>query len=195
MKPALTIALAILMGGATYISAQTAQNDHSQTMDHGTHMNDDSSAVSLLTEPGQGAFASLSEIIMVLEADPETDWSQVNLGALRDHLVDMDRLVTHTTVKELELTNGVRVLASGDADTIATLRRMVPAHAAELAKDGRWDVEVNESPEGLELTVTSADSAVIARIKGLGFFGLMASQDHHKEHHMMMARGEYAHRN
>lgn len=195
MKPALTIALAILLGGATYISAQTAQNDHSQTMDHGTHMNDDSSAVSLLTEPGQGAFASLSEIIMVLEADPETDWSQVNLGALRDHLVDMDRLVTHTTVKELELTNGVRALASGDADTIATLRRMVPAHAAELAKDGRWDVEVNESPEGLELTVTSADSAVIARIKGLGFFGLMASQDHHKEHHMMMARGENAHRN
>ena len=195
MKPALTIALAILLGGATYISAQTAQNDHSQTMDHGTHMDDDSFAVSLLTEPGQGAFASLSEIIMVLEADPETDWSKVNLGALRDHLVDMDRLVTHTTVKELELTNGVRVLASGDADTIATLRRMVPAHAAELAKDGRWDVEVNESPEGLELTVTSADSAVIARIKGLGFFGLMASQDHHKEHHMMMVRGENAHRN
>lgn len=164
MKPALTIALAILLGGATYISAQTAQNDHSQTINHGTHMNYDSSAVSILTEPGQGAFASLSEIIMVLEADPETDWSQVNLGALRDHLVDMDRLVTRTTVKELELTNGVRALASGDADTIATLRRMVPAHAAELAKDGRWDVEVNESPEGLELTVTSADSAVIARI-------------------------------
>ena len=195
MKPALTIALAILLGGATYIFAQTVQNDHSQTMDHGTHMDDDSFAVSLLTEPGQGAFAALSEIIMVLEADPETDWSQVNLGALRDHLVDMDRLVTHTTVKELELTNGVRALASGDADTIATLRRMVPAHAAELAKDGRWDVEVNESPEGLELTVTSADSAVIARIKGLGFFGLMASQDHHKEHHMMMARGVNAHRN
>ena len=195
MKPALTIALAILLGGATYIFAQTVQNDHSQTMDHGTHMDDDSFAVSLLTEPGQGAFAALSEIIMVLEADPETDWSQVNLGALRDHLVDMDRLVTHTTVKELELTNGVRVLASGDADTIATLRRMVPAHAAELAKDGRWDVEVNESPEGLELTVTSADSAVIARIKGLGFFGLMASQGHHKVHHMMMARGVNAHRN
>ena len=131
---------------------------------------------------------------MVLEADPETDWSQVNLGALRDHLVDMDRLVTPTTVKELKLTNGVRVLASGDADKIATLRRMVPAHAAELAKDGRWNVEVTENAESVELTVTSEDIAVIARIKGLGFFGLMASQDHHKEHHMMMARGGNAHR-
>jgi len=34
---------------------------------------------------------------------------------------------------------------------------------------------------------------VVARIRGLGFFGLMASQDHHREHHMMMARGEDAH--
>ena len=46
----------------------------------------------------------------------------------------------------------------------------------------------------VEMTVTSDDPAVIARIKGLGFFGLMASQDHHREHHMMMARGEDAHR-
>lgn len=195
MRPRMSIAFAILMGGATFTFAQTAQNDHSQTMDHGTHMKADSAAMSPLTEPGQGAFASLSEIVSVLEADPKTDWSQVNLGALRDHLVDMDRLVTHTSVNELELTNGVRAIASGDADTIATLRRMVPAHAAELAKDDRWDVEVKEAAENLELTVTSADIAVIARIKGLGFFGLMASQDHHKEHHMMLARGGNAHHN
>jgi hypothetical protein len=191
----MSIAFAILLGGATFTFAQTAQNNHSQTMDHGTHMKADSVAVSPLTEPGQGAFASLSEIVSVLEADPETDWSQVNLGALRDHLVDMDRLVTYTTVKELELTNGVRAVASADADTIATLRRMVPAHAAELAKDDRWDVEVKEGAESLELTATSADSGAILRIKSLGYFGLMASQDHHKEHHVMMARGGNAHRN
>jgi len=45
------------------------------------------------------------------------------------------------------------------------------------------------------MEVRCEGKAVIARIKGLGFFGLMASQDHHKEHHMMMARGVNAHRN
>ncbi len=75
----------------------------------------------------------------------------------------------------------------------STLRRMVSAHSAQLAKDDRWDVSVVENDENVELTVTSDDPVVIARIKGLGFFGLMASQDHHKEHHMMMARGEDAH--
>jgi hypothetical protein len=45
----------------------------------------------------------------------------------------------------------------------------------------------------VELRVTSDNPAVVARIRGLGFFGLMASQDHHREHHMTMARGEGAH--
>ena len=50
-----------------------------------------------------------------------------------------------------------------------------------------------QTDEGIELRVTSDDPAVVARIKGLGFFGLMASQDHHREHHLMMALGDDAH--
>jgi hypothetical protein len=86
-------------------------------------------------------------------------------------------------------------MATGDADTVATLRRMVPAHAAQLAQDDRWSVEAIEAENGVELRVTSGDPAVVARIRGLGFFGLMASQDHHREHHLMMARGKDAHAN
>jgi hypothetical protein len=70
---------------------------------------------------------------------------------------------------------------------------MVPAHAAQLAQDGRWTVEAVDAENGVELRVTSGNPAVVARIRGLGFFGLMASQNHHREHHMMMARGEDAH--
>jgi hypothetical protein len=70
---------------------------------------------------------------------------------------------------------------------------MVPAHAAQLARDDRWAVQATQTDEGMELRVTSDDPAVVARIKGLGFFGLMASQDHHREHHLMMALGEDAH--
>ncbi|NVO24745.1 hypothetical protein HJ536_15370 [Donghicola sp. B5-SW-15] len=129
----------------------------------------------------------------MLEADPETDWAQVDLAALRAHLVDMDRLVTGTQVEETVLPDGIRSFATGDADTIAALLRMVPAHAAELAKDPRWSVRATEREDGVELEVTSTDPATVARIQGLGFFGLMASQDHHRAHHLMIARGQNAH--
>ena len=57
------------------------------------------------------------------------------------HLVDMDRLVSDTNVEETELPDGLSAMATGDSDTIATLRRMVPAHAVQLAQDDRWTVE------------------------------------------------------
>ncbi|APX13868.1 hypothetical protein BWR18_12520 [Tateyamaria omphalii] len=129
----------------------------------------------------------------MLEADPETDWSRVDLAGLRAHLVDMDRLVSDAVATETDLPDGLLMMATGDAETIATLRRMVPAHAVQLARDDRWTVDAAEVENGVELRVTSDDPGVVARITGLGFFGLMASQDHHREHHLMMALGENAH--
>ncbi len=129
----------------------------------------------------------------VLEADPSTDWMQIDLTGLRAHLVDMDRLVMNAVVTETDLPDGISAIATGDMATIATLQRMVPAHAAQLARDDRWTVVASETSNGVELRVISDDPAVVARTKGLGFFGLMASQDHHRAHHLMMARGEDAH--
>ncbi|WP_187430453.1 hypothetical protein ROLI_006150 [Roseobacter fucihabitans] len=185
------IALA-LVGGAALAVAQTTHTDHGDDMDHAQHGRVDP-AGAVLTEPGQGAFAALSEVVRVLEADPNTDWAMVDLSGLRAHLVDMDRLVKGAIVTETVLPNGISAVAMGNAETIVTLQRMVPAHAAQLANDNRWTVEATQTDTGTELRVTSDDPAVIARIKGLGFFGLMASQDHHREHHLMMARGENAH--
>jgi hypothetical protein len=185
------IALA-LVGGAALAVAQTTHTDHGDGMDHAQHLHVHP-AGAVLTEPGQGAFAALSEVVRVLEADPNTDWAMVDLSGLRAHLVDMDRLVKGAIVTETVLPNGTSAVATGNAETLATLQRMVPAHAAQLADDDRWSVETAKTDDGVELRVTSDDPAVIARIKGLGFFGLMASQDHHREHHLMMARGENAH--
>ena len=198
MRAQTIIALSMLLGGTAWgVSQMTHGNmDHSSHepgMPHGTGTVPTPSGGAMLTEPGQGAFAALSEVVRVLEADPATDWSKVDLSGLRDHLRDMDRLVSDAVVEARELPNGLSVTVSGDADTVDTVRRMVPAHAKELAKDERWSVVANATDRGAELTVTSDDPAVVARIKGLGFFGLMASQDHHREHHMMMARGEGAH--
>lgn len=161
---------------------------HSDTMAHGTLV-DTMSVNAALTEPGQGAFAALSEVVKLLEADPATDWSKVNIAALRDHLIDMDRLVRDAVVAEEVLANGIRASVTGDPYALGAAKRMVPAHAAELSKDDRWTVQVQDHDTYVLLEVTSGDPATVARIGGLGFFGLMASQDHHREHHLMFARG------
>ncbi|MFX5914869.1 hypothetical protein ABTE45_18800, partial [Acinetobacter baumannii] len=51
------------------------------------------------TQPGQSAFAAILEIVALLEADPATDWSKVNIEALRQHLIDMDNVTLRADVK------------------------------------------------------------------------------------------------
>ncbi len=194
MRLGIVIAVLALVSTGAMAVAQMDRSGHGSDMDHDLHSQVTATDASVLREPGQGAFAALSEVVRVLEADPETDWSRVEIAGLRLHLVDMDRLVTHAVVSDAKLPNGIAATATGDAETMATLRRMVPAHAAQLARDDRWAVTASETPEGVVLQVTSDDPAVVARIHGLGFFGLMASQDHHRAHHLMIARGEEAHR-
>jgi len=193
MRLKIFLTVATVVGGTAFAFAQTYHTGHSDGMDHPAHGQERATSGVILSEPGQGAFAALTEVVRVLEADPDTDWAQVDLNGLRAHLVDMDILVSHAVVSETSLEDGLSAVASGDAQTIATLRRMVPAHAAQLARDHRMTVVVTETVEGIELRATSDDPAVVARIKGLGFFGLMASQDHHREHHLMMALGQDAH--
>ncbi|WP_188672376.1 hypothetical protein [Neptunicoccus cionae] len=187
----------VWFGGAAFAIAQTDHTGHTGHTDGMAHSSDQksgSNSTALLSEPGQGAFAALSEVVHVLEADPNTDWTKVDLTGLRAHLLDMDRLVTDTIVAETSLANGLHAVATGDADTIAALQRMVPAHAAELARDEHWTIRVDQTDSGVELRVTADDPATIARIKGLGFFGLMASKDHHRAHHLRMALGQDAHK-
>ena len=44
------------------------------------------------TMPGQDAFGAIQEIVQILDADPKTDWSKVDLDALRQHLIDMNEI-------------------------------------------------------------------------------------------------------
>ena len=87
------------------------------------HMNPDLAppAASAPTERGRvRSFAALSEIVALLEADPQTDWGTVDITALRDHLVDMARLVTGTVVRDEKLPDELRSVVTGDArDTAA----------------------------------------------------------------------------
>ena len=56
-----------------------------------------------------------------------------------------------------------------------------------------WDAGPKLVMTGVLLTVTSTDPHQAARIRGLGFTGIMAEGSHHQAHHLAMARGEPVH--
>lgn len=176
--------LAVVISMPSLSAAQDAHS-HSPGMAH--------VSAAALTEPGQGAFGALSEVVRVLEADPGTDWSKVDLDGLQAHLLDMDLLVTGSVVETTHVPGGLRAVATGPAPVLAALRRMVPAHAEQLRADPTWTVTTEVLSDAVSLAVMANDPATVARIRGLGFFGLMASQDHHREHHLAIARGDAPH--
>lgn len=124
----------------------------------------------------------------MLEADPDTDWSKVNLTALHEHLVDMDEVILRAVVKEEPVDSGLRAEISGTGRTLAAIQRIVPAHAQELNQFPGWDAKAETVADGVVLTVTSTDPKQVAHIRGLGFIGVLASGTHHEVHHLAMAK-------
>jgi hypothetical protein len=144
-------------------------------------------------EVGQGAFAAIAEIVALLEADPNTDWSKVNIAALREHLVGMDELTLNAVAQEESIPGGLRITVTGEGRTLRAIQSMVPAHAVELAKIEGWQVEAAARDSDAMLNVTAADPRQEARIRGLGFFGLLATGAHHQAHHWAIATGQPMH--
>lgn len=142
--------------------------------------------------PGQDAFGAIQEIVQILEADPATDWSKVRIGALREHLIDMNEVTLHAAAAERSLDNGVEIAVTGDGRTRDAIKRMVPAHARELAKLG-YDAKTEDLADGVKLTVVSNDARQAVKLKALGFMGIMVLGPHHQAHHLMMAKGEFQH--
>jgi hypothetical protein len=190
MSPRLLIPAALMSillgdGGA---SAQTAPSVG--TPHHG-HAGTAPRAVGAIPSlPGQDAFGAAQEIVRMLLADPATDWSKVNLDALREHLVDMSEVTLRAVAAVRRVEGGIEIAVTGQGRTLDAIRRMVPAHAREI--DGRdgWRVAAGSLPDGVTLTVTSTDPRQATIIRGLGFMGVMATGSHHQAHHLTMARGE-----
>lgn len=140
-------------------------------------------------EPGQSAFAALAEIVTILRNDPDTDWSSVNIAALRRHLIDMDLLTTDAEVTAIPRSGGARFEIRGGDRTLDAIRAMVPAHAPFLEAETGWSVMTELSTDGATLTVEGE----AAQIQALGFFGMMTIGAHHQEHHLMLAKGSAPH--
>jgi hypothetical protein len=141
------------------------------------------------TMSGQDAFGAIQEVVQILQSDPTTDWSKVNIVALREHLIDMNEVTLHAVATERALDKGVEIAVTGEGRTLEAIKRMVPAHVAELAKLG-WNARTDELPNGVKLTITANDSKEVIKLKALGFMGVMVQGGHHQLHHLMIAKGE-----
>ena len=144
-------------------------------------------------ETGQSQFAAISEIVTLLRDDPDTDWEQVDIKALRDHLVDMDNVTTKALVERSVDGLSVTFVVTGDEVVAESIRRMVLAHSPMLQRSSSWTVTAGEIDNGLSMLVQVGSDEELSQVLGLGFFGLMTIGAHHQQHHLMIATGRSPH--
>ena len=197
MRSFLTLFLgaAAFAAPASEIDAQaaTTMHKHMAGMHHDSLTAGHETSASMPTMPGQATYGAITEIVRLLEADLMTDWSKVNLEALRQHLIDMDDVTMHALVASTPVDGGLYMRVTGAGRTGEAVRRMLTAHVVLL--DASPDYRATASPidDGMQLTVVArrpGDQATVAKVRGLGFIGLLTYGDHHAPHHMALARGE-----
>jgi hypothetical protein len=194
-----TAAFAQGMTATSHQNGQGPMMNHKEMMQHGTMQHGtmqqgmmQPGIGSTPTQPGQAAFASIQEIVQILEADPATDWSKVNIEALRQHLIDMDNVTLRAVVQSKPVDGGVRFTVTGTGDVRDSIRRMITAHAATMTGAGGWIYVSAEVGDGASLTVKVPEQDM-PKLKALGFIGVMTVGMHHQEHHLMIARGMHPH--
>ena len=158
---------------------------------HGDATATDSAA--LPASPGQDAFGAIAEVVRILDADPRTDWTRVDLERLRRHLIDMSEVVLHAEVAGRAMPAGLAMAVTGAGRTERAIRAMVIPHAAELDRLPGLSARAEPIPGGVQLTVVArdpADATAVTRVRGLGFIGLLTLGAHHQRHHLAIARGD-----
>ena len=198
MRKVARVGLAGLVFGLVAFGATTFAQ---QMPGHGHTMQHPQSAAQTL--PGQGAavpalsgqdaFGAIQEVVRILEADPATDWRKVNLERLRQHLIDMNEVTLRAEVKAVTIPGGLAMDVTGPGRVVEAIRGMVVPHAIELDQMKEWSARTERIPGGQRLTVVAKnpdDARTVARIRGLGFIGLLVQGAHHQPHHLAMARGD-----
>jgi hypothetical protein len=183
-RAALAVALGVTLAAGGTAATVLAQ-------DHARHVHGAAGATPTL--PGQDAFGAIAEIVRILDADPATDWSTVDIERLRQHLVDMNEVMLRSAVRQTPVPGGLAMEVTGTGRTEQAIRAMVVPHAAELDRMPSLAARTEAIPGGVRLTVSARrpdDARLVARIRGLGFAGLMTEGAHHQPHHLAMARGQ-----
>jgi hypothetical protein len=182
----------LVLVSATVLAQQAPT--HGKDMHHAHPPSQDSGTrIATPTLPGQDAFGAIQEVVRILEADPATDWTKIDLERLRQHLIDMNEVTLRADMKAESVSGGLRMDITGTGRTEQAIRGMVGPHANELNQMKEWSAKAEGIPGGLRLTVVAkdpTDAKTVARIRGLGFIGLLVQGVHHQPHHLAMARGE-----
>lgn len=208
-RPAVAIVLGVALAGAVLAHTVVAQNapgpGPSQHQNHGSmpahgsdmHARHMQAMRAMAGEtpalPGQDAFGAIAEVVRLLDADPNTDWSKVDLERLRQHLIDMNEVVLRSAVKQTPVSGGLAMEITGTARTEQAIRAMVVPHSVELDRMPEWSARTESIAGGVHLIVVAKkpdDVRAVARIRGLGFAGLITEGAHHQPHHLAMAKGE-----
>lgn len=195
-RAVVAIVLGIAVGGVVLAHAVFAQHSpgggpgqphrHEGAAGHGPDMH-------AQHMPGQDAFGAIAEIVRILDADPATDWGKVDVERLRQHLIDMNEVVLRSAVTATAVPGGLAMEVTGAGRTEQAIRAMVVPHAGELDRMPSYRATTSPIAGGVRLIVLARnpdDTRLVARIRGLGFAGLMTEGAHHQEHHLAMARGE-----
>ena len=142
--------------------------------------------------PGHDTLTAIQVVVNALEAKPDTDWSQVNFTALREHLVQTNLLAENARVTETAIDGGQRMALRGDGETLAAIQAQLPKIARSIGDRDGWQVDIDITPDGGVLSVTSGVPEEAIRIRALGFFGLLATEGHRHANHVALAKGEAA---
>jgi hypothetical protein len=188
MRRAITACGTIALGLAVMGTQGRAQN--ASAMDHASHSGAASSGA---IPSGQAAYATMAAIVAMLEADSTTDWSKVNIEALRQHLIVMNEVTIGARARQTSIPGGASMDVTGDGHVAGSIRTMLRNHSAMLAMEGPYRTSVDDIPGGVRWVVTAAnpgDARTVAKIRGLGFAGLLTLGDHHTPHHIALGRGE-----
>jgi hypothetical protein len=153
MRRAATIVLGLGLGGFLIAPPLLAQSPPANPapehqMDHHRmhHMGGPAAGTPAL--PGQDAFGAVAEVVRLLEADPNTDWSTVDLERLRQHLIDMNEVVLRSEVKSSPAPRGLVMDVTGVGRTEQAIRAMIVPHAAELDRMSEWVAKTEPIPGG-----------------------------------------------
>src|SRR5699024_219134 len=131
---------------------------------------------------GSDVFDAIQEVVEQLKANPNTDWSKVDLESLRQHLIDMKAFTEEVEVVEQgSIENGVKKTVKAETERAEkALNHMLEMHPKMMKVERGWDMTAEQKDGFWEITCTTSDASEVEMIRGLGYIGILVEGAHHQ---------------